>query len=115
MNEFKPTVTVGDGVMTLNLTPTSRASRLDFDCVIDQTDLGEIVGVEILDLVRQLGGGRAPCALLAGFPRWSYDEEIDAFYIHLAAGRAQVQKSGSCTAYVDQEGQLSALEVTVTL
>lgn len=87
---------------------------MDFDCVIDQTDLGEIVGIEILDLVRQLAGGRAPSAPLAGFPRWSYDEEIDAFYVHLADGRAQVQKSGSCTAYVDQEGQLNALELRVT-
>lgn len=115
MSDFRPSVAVRVGVLTVTLAPTSGVTRVDFDCVIDQTDLGDVVGIEVLDLEQQLAGGRAPVPPSDGFPGWSYDKEIDAFYVRVADGRGQVQKAGSGTAYLDQEGQLSVLEVRVML
>lgn len=115
MTGFRPSAVVSAGVLTLKLTATSGVREVDFDCVIDQTDLGDLVGIEMLDLRQQLGGGRAPTPPFDGFPRWSYDDEIDAFYARVAGGRAQVQKAGSGIAHVDVEGLLCVLEVRVTL
>jgi uncharacterized protein YuzE len=112
---FKPSAVVSAGVLTLKLATASGAREVGFDCVIDQTDLGDVVGIEILDLRQQLAGGQAPASQPHGFPRWSYDQEIDALYVRVADGRAQVQKAGSGIAYLDPEGYLSVLEVRVTL
>lgn len=115
MTGFRPSAVVSDGVLTLKLATASGVREVDFDCVIDQTDLGHVVGIEILDLRQQIAGGQAPAPPSDGYPRWSYDAEIDAFYVRVADGRAQVQKAGSGIAYLDGKGQLSVLEVGITL
>lgn len=65
---------------------------LDIDCVVDLTDFGEVVGVEVLDVSRQLAGGVVDPPTLQGEIRWSYDDEIDALYVHVADGRGQMQR-----------------------
>lgn len=115
MTGFRPSAVISDGVLTLKLTATLGVREIDFDCVVDQTDLGDVVGIEMLDLRQQLAGGRAPTRPFDGFPRWSYDDEIDAFYARVADGRAQVQKAGSGIAHMDVDGLLCVLEVRVAL
>lgn len=116
MIAFQPSVVVSDEVLILKLAAASSAVEVEvqFDCVIDQSDFGDVVGVEILDLRQQLAGGRASASPTDGFPRWSYDDEIDAFYVRVAPGRAQVQQTGAGIAHVDREGLLCVLEVRVT-
>jgi hypothetical protein len=46
-----------------------------------------------------------------GSPRWSYDEEIDAFYVRIADGPAQRQRSARGTAQVDRDGRLVSIEI----
>lgn len=89
------------------------APRAGFDGIVDQNAFGDVVGVEILDLRSHLGSGRVPRGTAAGFPRWSYDEEIDAFYVRLTEETAPVQTRVAGTTVIDGAGVLLSLEVPV--
>lgn len=115
MTAFRPSVLISDGVLNLRLGPEAGVREVDFDCVIDQTDLGDVVGIEVLDLRQQLGGGQVPIPPSDELPRWSYDAEIDAFYARVGEGRSQVQKAGSGVAHLNGEGLLTVLDVGVAL
>jgi hypothetical protein len=108
-----PNASVANGVLTAVLVAGHGALRVEFDGVIDQTALGEVVGLEILDLRSQLGDGEVPPAPRDGLPRWSYDDEIDAFYIRLTDDTAPIQKRVCGTAVLEGSGLLVSLEVPV--
>jgi hypothetical protein len=109
-----PSASVEGGVLTVILVANDGARRVDFDGVLDQTAFGEVVGVEILDLRSQLGDGEVPPGPTGGLPRWSYDDEIDAFYVRVAEDTAPIQKAVVGTAVLDGAGQLASLEVRVS-
>ena len=50
---------------------------------------------------------------MSGLPRWSYDDEIDAFYIRIADGAGQVQSVATDMAQIGAEGRLTRLEFWV--
>jgi hypothetical protein len=86
--------------------------RAEFEGVLDETYLGEVVGLEILDLQAQLNGARAPKPLSSTpYPRWAYDDEIDAFYVHLTEGRAQVQRTIFGQAQYDDSKTITSFDV----
>lgn len=109
-----PRASLEDGLLTVILIAGEVARRIDFDGVLDQTALGEAVGVEILDLRSQLGDGEVPPAPASGLPRWSYDSEIDAFYVRLADDTAPIQKPFTGAASLDHGGRLVSIEVPVS-
>ncbi len=75
--------------------------------------LGSLIGVEILDFRRQLGGATlAPRRVTDDF-RWSYDPESDALYLHLKTGPAQIQQTSTEIADIDALSLVAALEVVV--
>lgn len=88
------------------------SESVEVACVVDQTDFGDVIGVEILDLRRQSGGlVEAPRA--SGSVRWSYDAEIDAFYVHVMEGRSQVQTSVTGKISLNSAQRVVMLEVQV--
>jgi uncharacterized protein YuzE len=113
VSAFRPSVTPDEGLLTVTLLAGSAATEMPFEGVIDQTDFGDVVGIEILDLRHQLSGATVPPTPLDGFLRWSYDGEIDAFYIRISDGAAQRQNVTTGTARVDAQGQLTTLELWV--
>jgi uncharacterized protein YuzE len=84
--------------------------RIHVEAVLDATLLGEIVGIEVLGVRRQL-----PSVNIANGTRdkirWVYDSEADALAIHLSPGRSQVQRATRVTAIVDAEARLVAVEI----
>lgn len=112
MSEFNPLVERQDDLLRITLRPhLGVLSLMSLRCVIDLTFLGEVVGVEVLDFGRQLSGGTAPSCLNNGDVRWSYDPEVDAFYVHVSDGPGQVQHADTAIAYLDSDGQLTVLEL----
>jgi hypothetical protein len=112
--EFRPTVKLRNGLLIVYLTINSPSViETPFECVIDETDFGDSVGVEVLDLRAQLGTGSLPQSPSTGLPTWSYDEEIDALYLRLHAANGQQQRSGTGLAKVSDLGLISQLQVSL--
>jgi hypothetical protein len=113
---FAPRVSIEDGLLVVILVEGPGVERVDFDAVLDQTDFGDLVGLEILDVRTQLGGAAVPSSPLEGTPRWSHDTEIDAFYIRLGVSddRASIHKSVVGVAEIDQANRLASLQVRVS-
>jgi uncharacterized protein YuzE len=114
MSQFVPSASIDDGELAIRLDDSETTSSMKVSCVVDLTDFGDVVGVEILDLRRQLSGAVVESSHPASDIRWSYDAEIDAFYIHLMEGRGQVQVRVSATAYLDSRRRLVQLQVPMS-
>jgi len=112
MSEFVPLAERQDDHLRVTLRSSSGVlSSAPLACVVDLTYLGEVVGVEVLDFGRQLSGGTAPTSPKGAEVRWSYDPEVDAFYVHVAEGPGQVQRKATAVARLDSDGQLAVLEL----
>jgi uncharacterized protein YuzE len=112
VSAFVPIAERQNDRLRVTLRPSSGVlSSTSLACVVDLTYLGDVVGVEILDFGRQLSGGVAPISPKGGGVRWSYDPEMDAFYIHVAEGSGQVQRKATAVAFLDSDGQLTAIEL----
>lgn len=92
--------------------PHSRR-RLELEVVVDRSEYGDVVGVEILDFRRQLGARAVPTQSPLRLPRWSYDEEMDAFYLRVSEDSAPVQWPTVAVAAFDADGRLASIEVRV--
>jgi hypothetical protein len=114
MSEFVPSAGIENGVLSIRFRDSDVDRSVDLDCVVDLTDFDDVVGVEILDLRRQLSGGIVEPSPTTGRIRWSYDDEMDAFYVHLTDGRGQVQRSVTCKAHLDPEMRFVQLDVPTT-
>lgn len=97
--------------MVIDLLPVVGSQIMDFEGVIDLTAFDEVVGVEILDFRRQLGTSSLPAYAGSDLPRWSYDQEADAFYLRLMNQVASVQRSIRGTAVMDETGRLTQLVI----
>jgi hypothetical protein len=108
-----PRVAIEDDVLHIWLVATEPVRSIEIDCVVDLTYLDEVIGVEVLDLRRQTGGATPGPSPASSQLRWAYDDEIDAFYLHVADGRGQLQSSATANASLDSGGRLVRLEIPV--
>lgn len=115
MMDFVPTARVADGLLRVQLADSAGDRRVSFGCVVDVTTLGAVVGVEILDVTQQLGiDARAVGSIrVTDDFHWSYDPEVDAFYLRLRNEVAPVQKSSTGIAILDHQNRIVALEVSL--
>jgi hypothetical protein len=107
---FAPSVRFAGDVMVVHLSEGPAVRDATIECVVDETDLREVLGVEILDLRRQTGGS-LPLSP-EGDVHWSYDAEVDAAYVRVR-GRdgSQVQRTATATARLDAGDTIVALDV----
>jgi len=95
----------------IRLLPTSGGHKVPFNGVVDVTDLGDLVGLEILDFRSQLGSAEPSPSAGDGLPRWTYDEEMDAFYVRVADGTADTQRTVVGTAALDGDGRVTQIRI----
>jgi hypothetical protein len=89
------------------------ARTVQVECVIDQTDFGDVVGIEIISFRGQLNGGQLEGAQSAGAVKWSYDEQYDMLWALVMMGRSQVQTSVIATVGLDAAQRVVRLEAPV--
>lgn len=106
-----PSASVTGGRLTVHLASGAEGRRADVEGVLDRNPRGEVVGVEILDLRSRLGGVQVPARSRDGYPRWSYGEEIDAFYVQVAEGPAPLQSTVLGTAVLDGDDVVLSLRI----
>lgn len=106
-----PRLRVENDMLIIDLVPAAAARRIGFEGVVDRTEFGDVVGIEILDFRQQLNGGTAPPSLGVDLPRWSYDDEIDAFYMRLTDATAAIQRSTIGKVTLDDANQMISLEI----
>jgi uncharacterized protein YuzE len=80
-----------------------------FDCILDRDDFNDLIGVEILSFNEQLRA-TVPSAPACRQLRWSYDSEMDAFYLHVREGRATHQDKAVAIASIDKDDVLVSME-----
>jgi len=86
------------------------------DCILDLDSFGDIVGVEILNLVHltrcRLNDSEGKASLGSREDvKWSYDSEADAFYITLRGERSLDQLCSECTLEGDEKGNIARVIV----
>lgn len=114
MSGFLPYAEIEQDVLRVQLLDAGGVRSLDIDCVVDLTDFDEVVGVEILDLRKQLAGGTVGPSIEGGGIRWSYDAEMDALYLHVTDGRGQAQWRLTARGQLDAGGRLVQLDVPIS-
>lgn len=85
--------------------------RRPVDVVVDVTDFGDLVGIEVLDFLSQVPSATIPESSPRPGSCWSYDAEIDALYVHASAVRADGQRPMRAIALLDSNGQLIGFEL----
>lgn len=70
------------------------------------------MGIEILGFCEQIGIPPPPSPK-EGNPRWSYDQEVDAFYVRLVDGMTPKQDKKSGQGLLAMDGSVVALELTI--
>jgi uncharacterized protein YuzE len=113
MSHELPSAALHDGTLGVRFLDAVVSRSVEVACVIDRTDFGDVVGIEILDFLRQIPGALLEGPRSAGVVRWSYDAEIDAFYLHLMDGRGQTQTSIVGTVGLDDAQRVVLLEAPV--
>ena len=111
MNESFPLLEITNSRISIRFVDSDTTQSIDVTCVVDYTDFGDVVGIEILDWCHQLSGGQVDAPSVSGQLRWSYDNEIDALYIHTTDGRGQNQKRMTATVTLDANQRVVTLEV----
>jgi len=95
--------------LKLTFADAATAKQVEFSGTADFNHYGDLAGLEILDMKRQLVGGalpeRSPTA-----PRWSYDESIDAFYVAASEEHSSRQASAHGVLQLSASGVLVAIE-----
>ena len=107
-------------VLVVNLeAPEAEAfTTVSTECVLDVTGMGDVIGIEILNLAHSTGQ-RAPgsqgLATLGSGERvtWSYDQEADAFYVSLRKDRSLDQRCARCSIEGTKDGRLVSVTVEV--
>lgn len=92
MNTATPTAGIEEGNLVIRFLEESiAATASEIRCMLDSTRIGLVIGVEFLDWRRQTGGGSIAAPSPQAQVRCSYDDEIDALYIHINEERSQIQ------------------------
>lgn len=111
MTAPRANVRFDDDVVVVEFSSVPATRSVQFEGVVDRTDLGEVVGLEILDFRRQFSDVSPPSYSGTDLPRWSYDDEVDAFYLRLTDATATLQRPIVGTAALDGAGCVVALEI----
>jgi hypothetical protein len=105
----------GEPVVRVSFAESEIVEERTCEGILDSTDFGDIIGVEILFFRDQLKApppkGSAPPGLGTGLPRCSYDQEVDAFYLRLSEGRSHKQSKVTVRAGIDSQGEVVQLSV----
>jgi uncharacterized protein YuzE len=113
MSHSFPSVEVSEGNLSISFLDSTPSRSVEVSCVVDLTDFGDVIGVEVLDWRHQLSGGLLDAPRASGQVRWSYDEEIDALYVHVMDGRSQTQLPATAKVSLDSRQRVVCLEVPV--
>lgn len=108
-----PSADLQSGTIVIRFLDAVVSRSVQVECVMDQTDFGDVVGIEILPFRAQLTGGRLEGPQSAGAVRWSYDAEDDALWVHVMKGRSQVQTSILAMVGLDVAQRVVRLEAPV--
>ena|SRR5437867_2329006 len=113
MTSFVPSVGFVSGCLLLRLDDSEGVYRRPFRCILDRDPFGDITGVEILDIRRQLDGAVVTSSTVTRDFRWSYDPDVDAFYVHIQRGSSLTPTQESCdgVALVSADNRLVSLEI----
>jgi hypothetical protein len=113
MNGLFPRVDISDSMMSIYFMAVAAAQSFVVTCVMDYTDFGDLVGIEVLDWRKQLSGGRIDGPSVSEYPRWSYDDEIDALYIRTSDARGQNQQRTTASVDLDASQRVVALQIAL--
>ena len=105
-----PTVVTGAGVLRVLLRLGEVSRSMACEAVLDTDDFGTLLGVEVLAFAAQLGTVPPPTPP-TGPVTWSYDAEMDAFYLRLSPGTAPMQRKATARGLFDDRNQFVGLEV----
>jgi hypothetical protein len=110
-----PAVRIEDGNLQATLSERDAVRTSPFECIVDRTGSGDLVGVEILSLHAQVGA-IPPVTERTNdrAPRWSYDPEVDAFYLRVAVDTAPKQQKASGRAGIDESDMIVSIAVQLT-
>lgn len=114
MSESFPAVVNAHGTLSIYFSDSIATRSVEIACVVDLTDFDDVIGVEILKWGGQLSGGRIDVPSPSGQFRWSYDNEMDALYIHVKLGRGQIQKRSAGTVSLDSDQRVLNLEIPLS-
>jgi uncharacterized protein YuzE len=109
----QPTFEIDDHLVTLHIADHGGSQQVGFECVVDFTLDGRVVGFEILNIRGQLGSAPITPTLVTENFRWSYDPDVDATYFRLQEGRGQVQVKKKGMALLDEGRSLVGLRVPI--
>jgi hypothetical protein len=109
MNKLYPSLEIVGETLHVFFSNSEPTRLVKITCTVDLTDFGDVLGVEVLDWSVQLSGAVLSANESDGPLRWSYDDEIDAFYLHLENGRSRIQKTEVALASVDASNNLVCL------
>lgn len=112
MTTSYPRVRAEGEILGVDFGSASADRRVEIEVVVDRNAFGDVVGVEILDLQQQLASHVPLPVSSVDLPRWSYDDEIDAFYLRLRSDTATSQDMAIGTATLDQAGEMISLEIS---
>jgi hypothetical protein len=111
MSNFQPDSHDDGNSVLIEFLPAPGCRNASFHGVVDVTDFGGLIGLEILDFRRQLDSAMPSRSAAHGLPRWSYDDEVDAFYVRVAEGVAGTQRSVVGTAVLDEAGRVTQIQI----
>ncbi|MGD0272477.1 MAG: hypothetical protein ABSB96_01900 [Gaiellaceae bacterium] len=90
----------------------AKTETMDFECALDIDDFGTLVSVEIIGLREQVGIVEIEQYKQFDDMHWSYDDEVDAFYLRLASTRYPIRtKTSVGTLSLDENRRLAAFDV----
>lgn len=113
MKGLFPRVEISDSMMSIYFMTTDVAQSCVVTCVMDYTDFGDLVGIEVLGWRKQLSSGRIDGPSPSEYPRWSYDDEIDALYIRTSDARGQNQQRTTASVDLDASQRVVALQIAL--
>jgi uncharacterized protein YuzE len=110
--EDYPQVREEDGSLSVEFAPVvKRSTGQPLKMVLDFGQFGEVVGIEVLNLIFEAGKnslgiiGQSVRTDGDGM-RYSYDEDSDSFYLRLKAGKSVDQKALQGSMFLDDAGQI---------
>ena len=113
LDAYKTYYGIGSKWLSVWLTGDRTSQGPDFDCMLDFSETGEIVGVEIFDFCRQLEGATVAPVRSNDEVHWSYDQERDLFYLRIRPQHASNRMKTTGKSRIDSGHRLIGLHVAI--
>jgi uncharacterized protein YuzE len=113
--EDYPQVREKEGSLLVEFAPDAKRSAAQpLKMVLDFDELGEVVGIEIINMLLKTGKNSLnvinQSVWTDGDGRgYSYDEDSDSFYLRLKDGRSVEQKAVQGSMFLDDAGKILGL------